>query len=1088
MNSRLGKVLSRGYVLGAVTLVAALAVGILVGARSINTIFPEQASDSVPATLQSTPDTTRIRETYSHLPLIFEQNNGQSDPRVKFLTHGSGYGLFLTGNNAVLSLHHRIEKTSIQQSVLSMTLAATNRNFAVTGENLLLGKSNYFIGNDPSKWQRDVPQYAGVRFRGVYPGIDLVYHGNQGRLEYDFEIAPGAEPSRVAMRFDGATNTRISDTGDLVLSLPGGDVVMHAPRAYQRSGAKEELVASGFALNDGTVSFVVGNYDRSRTLVIDPILSYSTYLGGSGNEACTLILGVTDPISGCPAVAVDPASNAYIAGSTESTNFPIPVGSSPFQGTLNGTANIFIAKFNSTATTEEFATYIGGSGVDTTSGIAVDQAFNVIVSGNSSSPNFPTSTTAFQTVPLNTTFKHTVVSKVDPTGHTLLYSTYLSGNGTDNSTGVALDPSGNIYVTGTTASTEVTTGFPSTIGAFQSAPAASSTIQFFMTKIAPNLSGASSVPYSTYFGGGNSLRTSGAAAVGGGIAVDLDSNVYITGGTSFLHIGAANDFPILNAYQGCLDTAPSTTTCPNNVSNYDIFVAKINPAAITGTQLIYSTYVGGTEDDIGFGIAVDSSLNAYVTGSTASGTGDGFPTSGTDVFQSIYGGGSSDAFLVKLANPVNTGNLQGVVTLAYSSYLGGSGQDVGLGIAVDTIQGARITGWTASNDFPTPNDPIQSTPGGANDAFGARIDTSTNLGLGAPGNYGTYLGGSNQDYGTSIAVDPLGASYVAGETQSKNFPTTAGVFQPNISGASDVFLSKLSPVINLGVQVTPSPFTVGVGNQATFTFTVTNSGDSTSGITFTDFLPSTGATFVSATSSPGTCGAASGGQVLCNIGTMNSQATATVTVILVPTAGTSPATGSVALTNSGSAAAQGFISPTAVGTVTVNDFTLTVAPSNATVPAGVPANLTATLTPTGAIPDSVSISCSGLPTGATCTETTNPIPNLNQGPASTALVISTTMRVTTVTQLLRKGEFYAALLPLSGLTLLGVGIGGSSRKRRLLAGVLLAGFFSLMFLQAGCGSKSTSTTTGTPAGTYIVTVTATSGQATRTVPVTLVVQ
>lgn len=1082
---RLGKARSRGLVVGGISLLIGLAVvALAVGLRiARGTAGPSTRADAQPVPTGLKPDAPQIRASYERLPLIFEKNQGQTDGRVRFVARGDGYGLFLTGDEAVLALRHA-SAGKRDFSVVRMKLAGANPKFEASGEQQLPGKSNYFIGSDPAKWQRNVPQFGEVRYREVYPGIDLVYHGNQGKLEYDFEIAPGAEPTRVAMEFEG-TRPRLSRDGDLMLSLPGGDVAMQAPRAYQKAGAKEEIVPSRFVVRNGEVGFEIGDYDRSRTLVIDPILAYSTYLGGSGNEACTLILGTTTPISGCPAVAVDEASNAYIAGSTESTDFPIPAGGTPFQSTLKGTANIFVAKFNNTGSTEEFATYIGGSGVDTTAGVAVDLAFNVVVTGNTSSTNFPTKN-AFQASPLNTTNKHIFVSKLDPTGSTLLYSTYLSGLGVDVATGVALDPGGNAYVTGTTTSTEVNTGFPSTVGAFQTAPASGSSIQFFLTKVNPTVAGVASIPYSTYFGGGNSLNT-GPAAVGGGVAVDVDSNVYITGGTSFLHVGLSNDFPILNAYQGCLDQAGSTTNCSTTVSNYDVFVAKLNPTAITGTQLLYSTYIGGTLDDIGYGIAVDSSLSAYVTGSTAS---TDFPASGTGVFQPTNNGGPSDAFMAKLGAPTTTGNLQGFVPLLYSTYIGGGGADVGLGIAVDTIQGARVAGWTNSTNFPIVNYPVQAVyGGGAGDAFVARIDTNATV-FNAAGHYSGYLGGSGADYGTGIAVDPQGASYVAGETQSPvpSFPLVAP-FQSALDGPSDAFLSKLAPVLSLGVTVTAAPSPVGVGNQTTFTYTVTNNGDATNNITFTDFLPPTGASFVSATSSPGTCGSASGGIVLCNIGTMNSNATATVTVILIPNAPTTPAGNPVPLTNNGSAGIGGssqFNAPPA--TVIVNDYTLTMAPAQATTPAGVPANFTATLTPTGAIPNSVSIACSGLPTGSTCVETTNPIPNLNQGPASTALVINTTMRVTTTTQLLRKGVLYAALLPIGGLTLLGVGIGSGSKKRRALMGLLLGCFFGLVLLQAGCGSSSTTNTTGTPAGTYVVTVTASSNEATRSTTVNLVVQ
>jgi hypothetical protein len=833
----------------------------------------------------------------------------------------------------------------------------------------------------------------------------------------------------------------------------------------------------------------LGEYDRSRTLVIDPVLTYSTYLGGSGDEGCSQILTPSNPtpLSGCPAIAVDSASNAYIAGPTTSTDFPL--SGSPLQSGLKGTSNIFVAKFNSSANTLEFSTYLGGNGTDYTAGVGVDTATNVIVAGTTNSSNFPTAN-AFQKAPSNA-HNHVFVSKLDPTGHTLLYSTYLSGNGTETAAGLAVGQSDqNAYVIGTTTSSNTpsaTSTFPATLGAYQTAPASGSTIQFFMSKLDPNLSGDSSLAYSTYFGGGN---PSTGVATGGGIAVDVNNNVYITGGTNFLHIGATNDFPILNAFQGCLDTAPATTTCPTNATATDAFVAEFNPNATTGSQLLYSTYLGGTGNDVGYGIATDGT-SAYVTGSTDS---TDFPAAGSGVYQATNGGGI-DAFLAKLANPVTTGTTPGSVTLSYFTYLGGVGTDVGLAVAVDSIQGARLTGWTNSPNIPELNNNIQAGFAGATDAFVARIDTTAATST-APGHYFTYLGGTGADYGTGIAVDPQGSSYAAGETASPDFLQLAvpqsPPFQTSLHGTTDAFLSKLGPLLSLTLTGNSSPPVVGVGNPVSFEYTITNSGDAASSIIFTDTLPSAGASFTSATVSSGSCGSAANNIVSCTIGTLNSGAPATATIVLTPSASTTPSTTSLTLGNTASVTVQGCNTCTQSLTTSavVNDFNISVSPSSATVPAGVPASYTAVVTPTGqGFPESVSLSCSsGLPTGATCTETTNPFPNLDT-PMSTVLVVNTTARVSTTTDLWQpRRPFYATWLPISGLALFGVGI-GASRKRRLLMGLLLAGFFSLILFQPACSSTQTvTTTTGTPAGTYIVTVTATSGSATRNTTVTLVVQ
>jgi hypothetical protein len=1011
--------------------------------------------------------------------------------------------LYLTANEAVLALRQSAANSkdqALRTSVVRMKLVGASATAEPVGDSQLPGKSNYFIGNDPTKWRRDVPQFARVRYHDVYPGTDLVYYGNQGRLEYDFEVASGSDPKLVTLKFQGQENLRIDADGDLVLSVGTSDLRLHAPRVYQKFGTKERSVAGRFALlgkEKDEVGFELGDYDRSRSLVIDPVLTYSTYLGGSGNEACSIIapiiintIAAAPP--GCPAIAVDAVGNAYIAGSTESTDFPIPSGTMPFQSTLNGTANVFIAKFTPSASLPDSlqaATYLGGNGIDYTAGVVVDAAGSyVIVAGTTNSSNFPTTSgsnnAAFQTTPV-TGGNHVFVSKLDTTLHALMYSTYLSGNGADIASGLAIDPGGNAYVTGTTASTEVKTGFPSTLGAYQPAPASGSLIQFFVSKIDPNLSGSASLPYSTYFGGSNPPGAAG-LAVGGGIAVDSSSNAYITGGTNF------TDLPTLNPYQGTIK------------GGLDAFVTKINPAGALGTQLLYSTYLGGSGDDVGYGIAVDSSTNAYVTGSTTS--ADIVIPTGTTPFQGclddpghqppkcVSSGTNQDAFLAKLGTiPTGGGN----IPLNYFTYLGGSGTDVGTGVAVDSLQGARIAGWTNSNPLATHNMVLQITYGGAIDGFAARIDTTATT-SNAAGHYVTYLGGTAADMGTGVALDTQGSSYVTGETSSTDFPL-ANPFQSAPNGPSDAFVSKLGPVLGMTMTATGTPSPVGVGSQVSFAYKITNTGEFTNGVTFTDQLPASGATFVSATASPGTCGAPSGTPptVLCNIGTLNAAAIATVTVIVTPVAPTIPG-GSVVLGNSGSAGVGGSTLVNAAANVNVNDFRLDVAPATATVPAGVPATFTATVTPSAnnGFPGSVSLSCgSGLPTGATCTlGSNNPIPNLNNGPQSSQLVINTTARVTTTTDLRHRVGTHAPLdaiwLPVSGLTLLGVGVGGKlSGKRRLLMGLILGGFFVLVLFQAGCGSSSHSTTTtGTPAGTYAVTVNATSGSATRSSLVTLVVQ
>ena len=1097
-----------GRVALAMGLLISLAVSALLVRPKIN---PAKGPDPTP------PSASRDRSfpSLAQLPFIFEQNQGQTDPRVKFLARGSGYALFLTADSAVLTLEHGNQRHSASPgAVLSLELTHSSPRTEVEGTDPLPGKSNYFIGNDPAQWHRNIPQFARVRYREVYPGIDLIYYGNRGRLEYDFEVAPGSDPGPVQLRFHGAKPLSIAANGDLRIKVAEGEVRLEAPRVYQNIDGRRRSVSGRFELRGSDeAGIVLGAYDHRHTLVIDPVLTYSTYLGGSGDEGCSIILGTGLPVSQCPAVAVDDASNAYIAGPTNSVDFPLTP--SPYQPSLRGTVNVFVTKFNALANTLVFSTYLGGNGTDYTGGIGVDSATNVLVGGTTSSTNFPTTTEtycsslptqdsslcmpAFQTAPASA-HSHAFVSKLDPTGEMLFYSTYLSGNGTEIVTGFTVGPSDqNAYVTGTTTSTNLpsaTSIFPATLGAYQTAPALGSTIQFFMSKVQPTLSGPSSLPYSTYFGGGN---PSSGVAVGGGIAVDVNNNVYITGGTNFLHVGAANDFPILNAYQNCLDVVPTTTTtiCPTNVTATDAFAAKFDPNAVTGSQLLYSTYLGGTANDVGYGIATDGS-NAYVAGSTDS---SDFPVTGTGVYQSTYGGGPSDAFLAKLANPVSTtgssgSQTTGLVTLGYATFLGGVDTDVGLAVAVDSNQGARLTGWTNSPNIPELNNTIQAGYAGGNDAFVARIDT-TGTSSTAPGHYFTYLGGTGADYGTSIAVDQEEASYAAGETYSANFLQLAipqnPPFQPSLHGANDAFLSKLGPTLSLTLTGSSSPPSVGVGNQVSFVYTITNTGDLANNIIFSDVLPSAGASFTSATVSSGSCGSATANIVSCTIGTLNSGASATATVIMTPTASITPSLTALTLGNTASVTVVGCTSCTQSMTLStvVNDYNISVSPTSATVPAGVPATYTVTISPTGNIPNSVSISCSsGLPTGATCTEApTSPIPNLSNGPMSVVLVVNTTTRVTTTTDLGKHGgPWYATWLPISGLALMGLGMGQSAARRRWLMGWLVGASLSLIFFQAACTKSAITTTSGTPAGTYILTVSATSGTATRNATVTLVVQ
>ena len=1048
-----------------------LAIGVIAVGLGSNPALPHAAvSSSLPTFLAPAANhmaAVSSQTSLVRLPLIFEPNQGQTASRVQFLAHGAGHGLFLTGEGAILSMR----RSGRGPEIIRMALDGVNKNPAASGDELLPGKSNYFIGNDPAKWHRDIPQFARVRYQDVYPGIDLVYYGNQGLLEYDFKVAPGVDPRQIALRFEAPQRLRLDAQGNLLL---GGDVRLEAPRVYQKIGDEERSVVGHFALAGNRVTFEIGNYDRSRALIIDPVLSYSTFLGGSGNEGCSAIVPSGLPTSGCPAIAIDLGGNIYITGATTSADFPNP--SAP--PALKGPADAFVAKLNPAASGSAqlvYSAYIGGGGTETTAGIGVDSGFNVTVVGNTDSSDFPTTANAFQTARASSN-THAFVTKIDAAGANLLYSTFLSGtNGADFAAGGTLDARGKVYVVGTTSSTNpaTTAVFPATIGSFQ--PTSRAANQFFMSKIDPTLSGTASLVYSTYIGGST---PSTATTSGGGIVVDSASDVYVTGGTDF------TDMPVLNAFQSTLK------------GGQDIWVAKFNPGAASGAQLLYLTYLGGSGNDIGRGIAVDSAFNAYVTGETTNASD--FPVAGMGVFQPGYGGGASDAFVAKIGAPCVTATStcpQGTVPLNYFTYLGGTGTDVGLAIVVDTIQGATVTGWTSSSDFPLninpptgARTPIQGTLRGPTDAFISRIDTSA-ITANAAGHVGTYLGGASTDAGTSVVLDPQ-FTYVGGETFSGDFPT-ANPFQSTNHGSGDAFIARLGPVVNFALTETGSPNPVGVGNAVTFSYKIANNGDTTAGVTFTDAIATGSATSVSVTSSPGGACPSSTGSITCTLGVISAgSSTDSVTVTATPgVAG--PFSDSGKLTSLGTAAI--FTPPPPPVVVTVNDFSVAVAPATQAVNAGMPATYTVTVSPTGPIPNTISLSCSSsLPTGATCTFPNGAsIPNLNNGSAVTReLVINTTARVTTPASLWKPGgPVYAIWFPISGLAVLGAGFRGKiARKRYVLLVLLLAGFIGLIVFQAGCSSsKSTNITTGTPAGTYPLTITATSGSASRTFPISLTV-
>jgi len=808
------------------------------------------------AALATQPAPVRLKSwATAGLPLSFEPNEGQTDSRVKFLSRGSGYTFFLAADEAVLALRKsevRSQKSGARSSkaetgnskfetrnsgqlslfpvpgslfasldppapspesrapaVLGMKLVGANQAAKVTALDELPGKSNYFIGTDPKKWRTDVPTYGKVKYEGVYPGVDLVYYGNQRQLEYDFVVAPGADPKAIALKIETGkskienpkSKIHIDASGDLVIETDGGEVRFHKPVLYQPTGSlnsqftirNSELLNGHYVLTaDNRIGFEVSRYDKSKPLVIDPVLSYSTYLGGSGGDVAY-------------GVAVDSSGEAFVTGITNSADFPTLAasGSSVYQSSNKGNGDAFVTKINPTGTALVYSTYLGGSGSDTATAIAVSASGDAFVTGTTTSADFPTASTA-TTGAFQTAYGgngDAFVAQLSSDGSKLVYSSYLGGTGADFGQGIAVDSSGNAYVTGSTQSVNFPTcPGPESICAAASPPplqaSSGGSSDAFVAEV--NFTGSQLV-YSTYLGGTQ-------ADVGRAIRVDASGNAYVTGYTF------SPNFPMtLSPLQG------------SNAGPPDVFVSEVKAG---GSALAFSTYLGGSGDDRGFGIALDTSGSIYVTGISQS---TDFPT--TSAAWQTMNHGQGDAFVSKLNS---TG-----AALTYSTFLGGSRLDQGNAIAVDSSGNAFVTGSTQSGDFPTAEalQAILGISGGSScgttlcaDAFVSQLNPS-----GSALVYSTYLGGSKADFGQAIALDSSGDPYVAGSTSSTNFPAIAGAYQGSLTGAGTAFVAKVDSSNTPGIALAPAK--VNFGNQplgvrsAVETATVINAGTAPLSIT-----------------------------------------------------------------------------------------------------------------------------------------------------------------------------------------------------------------------------------------------------------------
>lgn len=662
-------------------------------------------------------------------PFHFQENRGLYDSQVRFFHRGSDHTFFLTDTEMVTVFTNQDPRRQVP--VLRLQLAGSRAGAAMRGQGLLASKSHYFIGNRPEDWVTGVAHYQSVYRQGVYPGIDLVYYGRQGAMEYDFRLQPGADPSQIVLDFEGADAVVLSQEGHLELVLDGARVRQVAPIAYQESEQGRHEVPSRFEMRGADqVGFRVGPYDAQRPLVIDPIvLVYSTYLGGSDRD-----------IGHAVAVAAD--GSAYITGETSSDNFPTI---SPLQATPAGNIEAFVSGFDPSGTLM-FSTYLGGGSGDIGEGIAVDPLGNIYVTGNPS-VDFPTTPGVLDSTRSGP--RDAFVAKLSPNGATLMYSTFLGGSASDEPYGLTVDGSGNAYVVGRTSSSDFpVSGFQETFGGNTDA---------FLAKLNPT---GTALVYSTYLGGSGTAasgRDSGAD-----VAVDSARNAYVIGSTG------SDDFPVTaGVFQGSL-AAPGQ----------DVFITKVNP---DGQGLAYSTLLGSTRSDSGSGIAIDQQGNAYLTGVTSF---DDFPT--RNPIQAMRGGiaGDIDGFISKLSADGSD--------LVYSTFLGGQNNDRATSIAVDGEGNALVTGTTFSPDFPV-FDALPTSVAQTPDAFVTKVNAlgtslvySTTLGGADDDSAGAAPGGGN------IAVDLEGSAYVTGDTGSADFPLQ-DPFQGTYGGGDrDGFLTKIS--------------------------------------------------------------------------------------------------------------------------------------------------------------------------------------------------------------------------------------------------------------------------------------------------------
>jgi hypothetical protein len=744
-----------------------------------------------------------------NMPLFFETGPAQTE----FIARGRDSQFSVSPNETQIILR----KSGTKSSVMQLRFVGANPSAQIRGDAELSGKINYLVGDNSAQWRSGISTFGKVSVDEIYPGIGLVYYGNQQRLEYDFTIAPGANPNAIEIRFDGAEKISVNTQGELVLTLSNGEIRQPKPLIYQVAGGGRKTIIGGYKILDArTVAFSIGEYDRALPLVIDPVLSYSTYFGGTlGETAWAVAVNTND-------------GSIYIAGQTLSKIFTNGVNfatSGAFQTNFAGgkvTGDGFVAKFDNTGQNLIYLTYLGGSADDAIYGIAVDAAGDAFVTGFTQSPNFPTTTNAIYPhisgpfyKDFNSYASDAFVAELNSGGSNLIYSTYLGGESSEAAYGIAVDSSGDAYVTGFTYSTN----FPTT-NAIQNHLACTNSFDLnanaFVTEIA---AGGTNLVFSTYLGGTNFDQ-------GQGIAVDGAGYVYVTGYT------ASTNFPTWNTPTNLPNSHLLNGSTNKNNFDLDAFVTKLPPFSdwtysasnqvdsVSNLANSYSTYLGGTNNDMGRSIACDAAGDAFVTGWT---TSTNFPNTATNVpglFSFVATNTTStfatNAFLTEI-NPSGA-------AVVYSALFGGKASDIGNGVAVDAAGDAFVVGSTTSTNFPTTNTigflrATNSSTKSGSDVFVIAFNTNATALL-----YSAYLGGRSDDFGYGIALDSMDDAYIAGSTASTNFPT-ANAPQNLRNGTNDAFVAEIifTPLLpEIVMQPMPTNQAASVG--ATVTFNATAAG------------------------------------------------------------------------------------------------------------------------------------------------------------------------------------------------------------------------------------------------------------------------